>query len=101
MDCMRRITADRCLGTVISGASEIDESMVAGESRPVEKATGSSVIAGSINGQGALTIRLTRLSEDNTVNLICGMVDEAKLSKPKVQDVQIVLPAISSLLWLV
>lgn len=73
-------------GTVISGASGINESMVTGESRPVEKATGSSVIAGSINGSGALTIRLTRLPEDNTVNVISGMVDEAKLSKPKVQD---------------
>jgi len=73
-------------GTVISGVSEIDESMITGESRPVAKATGSSVIAGSINGSGALTIRLTRLPEDNTVSVISGMVDEAKLSKPKVQD---------------
>ncbi|KAM0273929.1 hypothetical protein ACHAQH_008133 [Verticillium albo-atrum] len=74
-------------GTVISGSSELDESMITGESRPVEKYTGSSVIAGSINGSGTLTVRLTRLPGDNTISTIAGMVDEAKLSKPRIQDI--------------
>ncbi|KAF4842287.1 P-type cation-transporting ATPase [Colletotrichum siamense] len=74
-------------GTVISGSSELDESMVTGESRVIEKYAGSSVIAGSINGSGTLNIRLTRLPEDNTISNIAGMVDEAKLSKPKIQDI--------------
>ncbi|KAF5520092.1 P-type cation-transporting ATPase [Colletotrichum aenigma] len=74
-------------GTVISGSSELDESMVTGESRVIEKYVGSSVIAGSINGSGTLKIRLTRLPEDNTISNIAGMVDEAKLSKPKIQDI--------------
>ncbi|KAF4830350.1 P-type cation-transporting ATPase [Colletotrichum tropicale] len=74
-------------GTVISGSSELDESMVTGESRVIEKYVGSSVIAGSINGSGTLNIRLTRLPEDNTISNIAGMVDEAKLSKPKIQDI--------------
>ena len=73
-------------GTVISGTSEADESMITGESRPVDKVTGSPVVAGSINGSGKLLIKLTRLAGENTVNTIAGMVDEAKLSKPKVQD---------------
>ncbi|USP82466.1 P-type cation-transporting [Curvularia clavata] len=74
-------------GTVISGVSEIDESMLTGESRPVEKSKGSSVIAGSINGSGVLTVRLTRVPGDNTISTIASMVDEAKLSKPKIQEI--------------
>jgi Cu2+-exporting ATPase len=74
-------------GTVISGSSEIDESMLTGESKPVEKQTGSTIIAGSINRHGTLTVRLTRLPGDNTITTIAGMVDEAKLSKPKIQEI--------------
>jgi heavy metal translocating P-type ATPase len=74
-------------GTVISGESEIDESMLTGESKLVEKYPGSTVIAGSINGLGMLTVRLTRLPGDNTITTIACMVDEAKLSKPKIQGI--------------
>lgn len=74
-------------GTVVSGLSEVDESMITGESRPVEKHTKSTVIAGSVNTSGILHVRLTRLPGDNTINTIAGMVDEAKLSKPKIQDI--------------
>ncbi|KAM5347903.1 hypothetical protein ACJ41O_007727 [Fusarium nematophilum] len=73
-------------GTVITGSSEVDESMLTGESRPVEKYPKSVVIAGSINGPGVMTVRLNRLPSDNTINAIAAMVDEAKLSKPKLQD---------------
>ncbi|RAL06014.1 cation-transporting P-type ATPase PCA1 [Aspergillus ibericus CBS 121593] len=73
-------------GTVINGSSEVDESMLTGESTPVEKYPKSLVIAGSINGPGVMTVRLNRLPSDNTINAIAAMVDEAKLSKPKLQD---------------
>lgn len=73
-------------GTVINGSSEVDESMLTGESRPVEKYSRSVVIAGSINGSGVLTVRLNRLPSDNTICAIAAMVDEAKLQKPKLQD---------------
>lgn len=73
-------------GTVISGSSEVDESMVTGESRPIEKYVKSAVIAGSINGAGALLIRLNRIPGDNTISAIANMVDEAKLSKPRLQE---------------
>ncbi|KAK7429942.1 hypothetical protein QQZ08_003564 [Neonectria magnoliae] len=73
-------------GTVIMGSSEVDESMLTGESRLVEKHPKSSVIAGSINGPGLLLVRLTHLPSDNTIIAIAAMVDEAKLSKPKMQD---------------
>ncbi|EON98444.1 putative copper-translocating p-type atpase protein [Phaeoacremonium minimum UCRPA7] len=74
-------------GTVISGSSEINESMLTGESLPVEKHPKSQVIAGSVNGSGTLVVRLTRLPGDNTISTIAGMVDGAKLSKPKIQAI--------------
>ncbi|KGO41716.1 ATPase, P-type, K/Mg/Cd/Cu/Zn/Na/Ca/Na/H-transporter [Penicillium expansum] len=73
-------------GTVTSGSSEVNESMLTGESRPVEKNPKSRVIAGTINGSGSLVVRLTRLPGDNAINTIAAMVDEAKLSKPKIQE---------------
>ncbi|CEI40342.1 unnamed protein product [Fusarium venenatum] len=73
-------------GTVMTGSSEVDESMLTGESRPVEKYPGSGIIAGSINGSGVMIVRLDRLPGDNTINTIAAMVDEAKLTKPKLQD---------------
>ncbi|KAK9772071.1 putative E1-E2 ATPase-domain-containing protein [Seiridium cardinale] len=73
-------------GVIISGFSEVDESMLTGESRPIEKRVGDQVIAGSINGSGKFLVRLTRLPEENTINVIASMVDNAKLSKPRIQD---------------
>lgn len=73
-------------GIVIAGCSEIDESMLTGESRLIEKRVGSKIIAGSINGSGKLTVRLTHLPGENTISNVAGMVDNAKLSKPKIQD---------------
>ena len=68
-------------GQVISGTTEVDESMVTGEVRLVEKCPGSSVIAGSVNGLGTLLVRLTHLPGNNTISDIANMVDQAKFSK--------------------
>lgn len=98
-------------GTVISGSSEVDESMITGESRPVEKYHKSPVIAGTVNGSGTMLVRLTRLPGDNTINTIAAMVDEAKLTKPRIQDladrvasffvpVVVVLAAITFAIWI-
>ncbi|KAL6247527.1 hypothetical protein RBB50_005873 [Rhinocladiella similis] len=73
-------------GTVISGTSEVDESMITGESNPVPKEVGTPVIAGSMNGSGLLHVRVSRLPGDNTVSTIADMVDEAKMAKAKSQD---------------
>jgi Cd2+-exporting ATPase len=73
-------------GTVISGLSDVSESMVTGEAVPVQKSPGSSVIAGSLNGSGALLIKLSHLPGQNTISAIASMVDEAKFSKPRLQD---------------
>lgn len=74
-------------GIVISGETEIDESMITGEAIPVPKSSGSQVVAGSANGPGPFLARLAKLPIDNTISRIVGMVDEAKLSKPKVQEI--------------
>lgn len=74
-------------GTVIGGSSEVDESMITGESIPVDKFPGSALLAGSVNGSGTLIVKLTRLPADNTISMIANMVDQAKLSKPKMQDI--------------
>ncbi|OGM49461.1 putative copper-transporting ATPase [Aspergillus bombycis] len=74
-------------GTVIGGLSEVDESMITGESIPVDKSLGSAVVAGSVNGSGTLIVKLTRLPANNTISIIAGMVDQAKMSKAKIQDI--------------
>lgn len=74
-------------GTVISGLSEVDESMITGESRPVTKNVKSPLVAGSINGSGTIYARVTRLTGENSISTIAAMVDEAKLSKPRSQDI--------------
>lgn len=73
-------------GIIVSGETEIDESMITGEAIPVPKSSGCQVVAGSVNGPGPFLARLTKLPVDNTISTIAGMVDEAKLSKPKVQE---------------
>ncbi|MCC6803085.1 MAG: cation-translocating P-type ATPase, partial [Anaerolineae bacterium] len=70
-----RIAAD---GVIASGESGIDQAPVTGESVPVSKGVGDEVFAGTINGSGALEIRVTRLTADNTVNRIIRMVEEAQ-----------------------
>jgi Cd2+-exporting ATPase len=78
-----RIATD---GIVISGASEVDESNVTGEAVPVAKSAGSNIIAGCLNGSGILVARVTRLPGENTISQIASMVDAAKFSKPKIQQ---------------
>ncbi|KAK8906368.1 hypothetical protein QC760_004961 [Botrytis cinerea] len=73
-------------GTVISGISDVDESMITGEATLVAKQPGSPVVAGSTNHSGTLKVRLTRLMGDNTIKSIGLMVDEAKSSKARFQD---------------
>ncbi|KAI2285744.1 hypothetical protein LOZ03_006562, partial [Ophidiomyces ophidiicola] len=72
-------------GKIIEGSSELDESMLTGESLPVPKKVGMPVIAGTINGSGILKCQLTRLPGKNTVTDIAGLVEEASNTKPRVQ----------------
>ncbi|KAF2837487.1 heavy metal translocatin [Patellaria atrata CBS 101060] len=75
-----RIVTD---GNVIYGESEVDESMVTGESALIAKGISSQVIAGSINRSGTLDVGLTKLPWENTIATIAAMVDDAELTKPK------------------
>lgn len=68
-------------GTIIDGSSDLDEAAVTGESIPVPKTPGSSVVAGSVNTTGALKVQVTRRVEDNTINRIIHMVEEAQATK--------------------
>ena len=73
-----RVSAD---GEVAEGESEVDESPVTGESVPVPKAEGGTVLAGSINGSGALQLRVSRPASDNTISRIIRLVEEAQDAK--------------------
>ena len=72
-------------GSVAEGNSSIDESMVTGESMPVEKATGAKVIGGSINGTGALIITAEKIGADTVLSRIVTMVAEAQRSRAPIQ----------------
>lgn len=68
-------------GTVISGSGGVDESMLTGESLPVEKTIGSSVTGGSLNLNGSLDISVTRVGSDTTLSKIIKFVEDAQNRK--------------------
>jgi len=72
-------------GEVVSGVSSVNQAPVTGESVPVEKEAGDSVFAGSINGEGSLDVRVTKLYAENTISRIIQMVEEAQEHKGKSQ----------------
>ena len=74
-------------GIVVEGDSEVDESMITGEARPVFKTEGSEVIAGTVNGSGALRVRLTTVPGNNTISVIMAMVHKAKVAKTKIEGI--------------
>ena len=74
-------------GYVLSGRSDVNESMVTGEAAQVAKYPKSRVIAGSMNGNGTMVVRITHLADDNTITSIAAMVDEAKFSKLRTQTI--------------
>ncbi|OGY64619.1 MAG: copper-translocating P-type ATPase [Candidatus Harrisonbacteria bacterium RIFCSPLOWO2_02_FULL_41_11] len=77
-----KIPAD---GTLIEGETEVDESMVSGESKPVSKKPNDSVIAGTINGDGSLKIRVDKIGEHTFLAGVMRLVQEAQASKSRLQ----------------
>jgi P-type Cu2+ transporter len=72
-------------GIVHSGISEVDESLVTGESKPVEKSPGMDVIGGSMNGFGTLILEVTRIGKDSTLSKITRLVEHAQTSMAPIQ----------------
>ena len=72
-------------GEVTEGESSLNESMITGESRPVDKKPGLKVIAGTINGDGSLRIRITATGDQTALAGIMRLVDQAQQSKSKTQ----------------
>ncbi|KAK8182169.1 E1-E2 ATPase-domain-containing protein [Phyllosticta citribraziliensis] len=72
-------------GVVIYGGSQVDESMMTGESKPVAKGIDSRVTAGTINLDGQIDVTLSRTYWDNSISEIGTLVENAELSKPKLQ----------------
>ena len=74
-------------GIVIEGQSAVDESALTGESLPVDKIVGSKVSAATINQNGALTCKATRVGNDTTLHQIVKMVEEASSTKTKISAI--------------
>jgi P-type Cu+ transporter len=72
-------------GVVESGASSIDESMLTGESMPVEKAVGARVVGGSVNGTGAFVMRAEKIGKDTLLAQIVTLVSAAQRSQAPIQ----------------
>ncbi len=72
-------------GVVIDGQSAIDESMISGESMPVEKQAGSAVFGATFNTSGTLTFRATKVGKDTMLSHIINLVEEAQSSQAPIQ----------------
>ena len=72
-------------GSVLEGNSSVDESMISGESIPVEKAGGDNVIGGTVNGTGGFIMTVTQVGEDTLLSQIVHMVAEAQRSRAPIQ----------------
>ncbi|TAK58635.1 cadmium-translocating P-type ATPase [Patescibacteria group bacterium] len=77
-----KIPAD---GKVIEGLSNVNESILTGESKPVRKTVGAEVIAGSINGDGSLTVEISTIGEKTFLAGVMRLVAEAQASKSRLQ----------------
>jgi len=73
-------------GSVVEGESAVNEAMLTGESKPVPKMTGSPVIGGAVNGEGALKVVVQHTGKDSYLTQVIRLVEEAQGSKSKTQD---------------
>ncbi len=98
-------------GTVLDGLSSVDESMLTGESMPVEKRTGDKVIGATVNGTGWLLMRAERVGSETVLSQIVQMVSSAQRSRAPIQrladkvaawfvPVVLAIAAITFIVWL-
>jgi len=72
-------------GVITEGASSMNEAFLTGESRPVAKRDGDEVVSGAVNGEGALTVMVTRTGDDTTLSQIMRLVADAQASRSRFQ----------------
>lgn len=77
-----KVAAD---GIILEGESYLNESMLTGESKPVQKLKGDKVIAGAINGNGSIKVRVSHAAKDSYLSQVIKLVDDAQKSKSKTQ----------------
>lgn len=98
-------------GIILEGSTSVDESMLTGESIPVEKDKGDEVIGGSVNYQGALTVKVTHVGADTTLAKIVKMMEDAQGKKAPISKLAdtvagyfvpavIVIAIVASVIWL-
>ncbi|MCF8079175.1 MAG: cadmium-translocating P-type ATPase [Desulfobacterales bacterium] len=73
-------------GEVVEGTSSVNEAMLTGESKPVEKQTGDKVIGGAVNGEGSITAEVQKTGSDSFLSQMVSLVEEAQQSKSRSQD---------------
>ncbi len=78
-----RIPSD---GQIVEGTSSINEAMMTGESKPVEKTVGDEVIGGTINGSGSLEVEISKVGDETYIAQVIDMVRQAQQSKSRTQD---------------
>ncbi len=99
-------------GEVVEGESSVNEAMITGESKPVDKAKGSQVIAGTINGDGSLRMRVTATGDQTALAGIMRLVEQAQQSKSRTQIladkaagwlfyIALGVAALTALLWVI
>ena len=72
-------------GVIVEGSSSMNEAFLTGESRPVYRTVGDEVIAGAVNGDGALTVEISRTGDATTLSQIMRLVEEAQNSRSRFQ----------------
>ena len=77
-----KVAAD---GIILEGESYLNESMLTGESKPVQKIKGDKVIAGSINGNGSIKVTVSHAAKDSYLSQVVKLVDDAQKAKSKTQ----------------
>lgn len=99
-------------GEIIEGHSDLNEAMITGESKPVEKAEGDTVIAGTINGDGSLRVRVSAIGDETALAGIMRLVEEAQGSKSNTQIladkaagwlfyIALAVAALTAVLWII
>ncbi|MGE0229565.1 MAG: copper-translocating P-type ATPase [Dehalococcoidia bacterium] len=73
-------------GTIIEGRSSVNESMLTGESRPIEKGEGDLVIGGSVNGEAAFTVEVSKTGDETYLAQVIDLVRKAQESRSRTQD---------------